>query len=112
MFLPSAQVTSRECAKFDPSRARQPYTVTVSPTFIVSRVQPCRRSMLGGKPSNPMDDTRIVLHIQVKMNVRIFSVHLGDNAGDGDRFAFVVFRPERMVRPCANRPKSSGGKGD
>ncbi len=52
MFLPSAQVTSRECAKFDPSRARQPYTVTVSPTFIVSRVQPCRRSMLGGKPSN------------------------------------------------------------
>src|SRR5665213_2167176 len=35
-FLPSATVTWRECAQFDPSRACQPNTVTVSPTFMVT----------------------------------------------------------------------------
>src|SRR5439155_3214227 len=35
-FLPPGKVTSRECAQFVPSRARQPKTVTVSPGFIVA----------------------------------------------------------------------------
>src|SRR6266508_2606852 len=48
-FFPSANVISRECAQFVPSRARHTATVTRSPIFIVvSRFHPSRDSTLGG----------------------------------------------------------------
>src|ERR1700733_2898406 len=54
----------------------------------------------------------VVLHVQIIMNVRILPVHLGDNAGDRDRFRVVVFRPKRMVRECRSRNQEceSGGQ--
>jgi len=53
----------------------------------------------------PMDNARVVLHVEVEMNVRILPVNLSDNAGDCNWFGVVVFRPERMVRQCGNSAK-------
>src|SRR5262245_19307405 len=52
IFRPSGHVISRPANCFDPSRASQPFTVTASPNFKVSRAKPVRRSVFGGYPSN------------------------------------------------------------
>ena len=52
----------------------------------------------------PLDySARVVLHIQIEMNVRIFPIHLGNYASDVDRFRVVIFGPKGMMRKCGSR---------
>src|ERR1700730_15265310 len=49
---PSGKMIDEQAARWEPSLARKPLTVTISPGFTVSFRQPCRYNTFGGPPSS------------------------------------------------------------
>ena len=109
-FCRRGSVISRECAQFPPSRARQPNTVTTSPTFIVTSALPAGAVEHARRVAFelPVDDVAfVVFHVEIEMAVRVGPLDVGDRSGQRDRLVGVVLGAERVVHQREQQERST-----
>ena len=102
---PSASVTTRALAIFEPSLAGEPSTVTSSPTLSDFLVQPFRASTFGtGQFEVPVrHHALLILDVDVEAGVRIHPLDLRHGALERDRLVRVVFGRKRVM--CQRRSR-------
>src|SRR5262249_55286245 len=85
---PSGGVPPRALDLFEPSLARAPAVVSVSPTFPDIGAPPLRGRVLGAAPSH---SPLVVLHLEVDPDVRVRPFDLGHRALQRDHLVGVEF---------------------